>query len=78
MLLLKVKPNESVTVRTPEGRVMRVTVIERLGTHAGLRLGFTGERCIEVVRDDAKVKTPPERLGGQASPEQGREGEHQA
>lgn len=61
MLVLAFRQEDGVTISGP----CRILVVETRG-HM-VRLGFEADRSVDVVRDNAKVKTPKHREKGAES-----------
>lgn len=50
MLILTRRPGESITIETPEGRTIMMTVLAVKGTQ--VRVGFTADKDVSVVRNE--------------------------
>lgn len=50
MLVLSRKKDEDILVKTPEGRVVTIRVVEIVGDK--VRLGFEADECVAIVRTE--------------------------
>ena len=60
MLCLSRERNEAVTITTPEGRTIRVIVVEPRGSK--VRLGFQADKEVKIMRDEL-IGTEPQTGG---------------
>ncbi len=53
MLVLSRKKDEDVLVKTPEGRVITIRVVEVIGDK--VKLGFTADDCVSIMRSELVI-----------------------
>lgn len=52
MLVLKRMPGEWIRITTPEGRVIRVKMVERRGADGHHRIGFEADHSVKIMREE--------------------------
>lgn len=67
MLVLSRKKDEDILIRTPEGRVVTIRVVEIIGDK--VRLGFVADDCITIMRNE--LVKPKEVKNGMERPAAG-------
>lgn len=67
MLVLSRKKDEDILIKTPEGRVVTIRVVEIIGDK--VRLGFVADDCITIMRSE--LVKPKEVKNGMERPAAG-------
>lgn len=67
MLVLSRKKDEDILVKTPEGRVVTIRVVEIIGDK--VKLGFVADDCVSIMRSELVI--PKEAKDGLERPAAG-------
>lgn len=61
MLCLQLSDDDPITITVPPSAEPTTIKLDKLfDSHGRARIGFTAPRCVEIVREKAKPRTPPE------------------